>query len=139
MQEQGKILIVEDDQDARTMLEFALSHVGYQVFVAPTGSSALLQFDAIRPDVVLLDIMMPGIDGWETLRHIRESSHAAVIVLTGLDDRSVKARCREYGAYACLIKPVNLRQLYATVQACLPGDTPDTRAGEQRPPVEGGD
>jgi len=130
MQGQAKILIVEDDQDARAMLEFALSHVGYQVLAAPTGSSALLQLDLFRPDVVLLDIMMPGIDGWETLQHIRESYRAAVIVLTGLADRAIKARCREYGADACLIKPINLQQLYATVQTCLSRLMPNTLTGE---------
>jgi DNA-binding response OmpR family regulator len=111
MQERAKVLIVEDSQDVRTLLEMALSHGGFQIFSAPTGNSALLQLDIVKPDLIILDILMPGLDGWETLRRVRETSNVPVIVLTGLNNRKTRKYCREFGADYCMIKPVDIPEL----------------------------
>lgn len=121
MTKKARILIVESDRDIRTMLELAFSYSGdsYHVSTAPSGSSALLQFGVVRPDIVLMDIDMPNDDGWQTLERIRELSTVPVIVTSGVDRSETRVRSLEAGADYCLTKPFGLREIHARVRALL--------------------
>jgi DNA-binding response OmpR family regulator len=119
MEERPRVLIVDDNQGTRILLELALSHQGFQVFSAPSGTSALLQLRVVQPDLIILDILMPGIDGWDTLEQIRAFSNIPIIVLTALDDPNVKKKSLAQGANACLTKPLNLRDLRAQASALV--------------------
>jgi DNA-binding response OmpR family regulator len=119
MNEKPRVLIVDDDQAVRTLLELALSHTGFQVFSAPNGSSALLQLRVVQPDLLILDILMPGLDGWETLQQIREFSSIPILILTALHQPDMKEQCLARGADGCLSKPIDMRELQAQAQALV--------------------
>jgi DNA-binding response OmpR family regulator len=119
MKGRAKVLIVEDSQDVRTLLELALTHAGFQIFSAPNGTSGLLQLDIVKPDLIILDILMPGLDGWETLRRVREISDVPVIVLTALDDPQTRIQCQKHGADGCMTKPVDLPVLSGMAQGLI--------------------
>lgn len=119
MQGRPRVLIVDDDQHVRTLLELALSHGGFQVFSAPNGGSALLQLRVLRPDMVILDVMMPEPDGWETLQKIRETSSVPVMILTALDQPDLRKRCLAQGADAFLTKPIDVADLQAQTLALV--------------------
>jgi two-component system KDP operon response regulator KdpE len=119
MKERPKVLIVDDDQDVRTLLELALSHAGFQVFSAPNGSSALLQLRVVQPDLVILDVLMPEPDGWRTLQHIREFSSVPILILTALNESGVGQKCLALGADSYLKKPVDVQKLQARAQALV--------------------
>jgi CheY-like chemotaxis protein len=115
-----KVLLVEDNELNRDMLSRRLARAGYQVAIATSGEEALLQLALGRPDVVLLDMGLPGIDGWETVRRIRQSRALIglpVIALTAhaLDaDRAaaIAAGCDDYDT-----KPIDLPRLLAKIEA----------------------
>ena len=119
MNERPRVLIVDDDQDVRTLLELALSHGGFQVSSAPNGSSALLQLRVVQPDVVILDILMPAPDGWETLRQIRALSNVPVLILTASNEAGLEHKCLARGANGCLRKPVDVWKLQARTWALI--------------------
>lgn len=114
-----KILIVEDDLPTTRMLADALSDANYQVVVAQNGLEGLRQFYSERPDLVILDVMMPKMDGWETLRRIREFSNVPIIMLTAKGEKIDRVRGLEHGADDYLVKPFSMRELKARVRAVL--------------------
>jgi DNA-binding response OmpR family regulator len=119
MKGRAKVLIVEDSQDVRTLLELALTHSGFRIFSAPNGSSGLLQMDIVKPDLIILDVLMPGLDDWETLKRVREISDVPVIVLTARDDPKTRIHCQKYGADGCMTKPVDLPVLNSMAQGLI--------------------
>lgn len=121
MTRQAKILIVEADREIRTRLEFAFAYGGngYQVFTAPSGSSALLQFGIVQPDVILLDVGPGSPDGWDTLRRLRELSTVPVIALSSQDEPAVTIKSLEWGADYCMAIPFSIHELRARVRALL--------------------
>ncbi len=118
-----KALIVEDDPDARKVLSLILKLDGYQIHSAPGGQEALSVLADLVPDVVLLDVMMPGMDGYQVCQWIRSNPairHVPVIMLSGKADPESVARGMEVGADEYLAKPItpsNLTKQLKTVLA----------------------
>jgi len=113
------ILAVDDDIRMLRMLHRILELDGYRVINASNGGSALDIFDEKRPDLILLDIMLPDIDGYTLCRHIREFSQTPVIMITGKDNENEKLQGFDAGADDYVTKPFSSRELSARVQALL--------------------
>ena len=122
---QPTILIVEDDASIREYLELGFGYEGFRVVQAATGSEALALFGREAPDVVVLDVGLPGLDGFAVLRAIRERSQVPVLMLTardGVDDRIGGLRL---GADDYLVKPFHFGELVARIQAVLRRSQPE--------------
>jgi DNA-binding response OmpR family regulator len=115
----SRILVVEDSDAIRVPLAAALSGHGYEVSAAPDGSDLESRLRDRPPDLVVLDVMLPGRDGFELLRVIRTSSTAAVLMLTARDAVSDRVHGLTSGADDYLVKPFALAELLARVQAVL--------------------
>jgi len=115
----AKILIVDDAIELTRFLEGSLVEDGYQVLVANTAQEGLRQAYHAAPDLILLDVMMPGMDGWEMLARLREFSDVPVVMLTAINDVDFKVRGLEIGADDYLTKPFEMRELKARVGAVL--------------------
>jgi len=115
----AKILVVDDAVELTKFLKGSLVEEGYQVLVAHTAQEGLRQAYHAKPDLVLLDVMMPGMDGWEMLARLREFSDVPVVMLTAVNDVDHKVRGLEIGADDYLTKPFEMRELKARVQAVL--------------------
>ena len=119
---EGFILIVDDIKENRELLSRRLSPLGYSVQMADSGQHALESVSANPPDVILLDILMPGLDGIEVLRRLKADPalrEISVIMLSALDDENGIARCIEMGAEDYLAKPFNPVFLRARLGACM--------------------
>lgn len=115
-----KILIVDDDPAQVRLVEMILSNNGYNVFKASGGREALRIVFEQKPDLVLLDVVMPGLDGWQTCNRIREVTDIPIIMLTGQKNSEEDiVRGLEYGADEYLSKPLGNRELEARVRAAL--------------------
>ncbi len=114
-----KILTVEDDERIRKAVKLALEDEGWQVTEADTGESALEVFRQSQADVVLIDIMLPGIDGFEVCRSIRRISDVPVIMVTARDDTHDVVAGLEAGADDYLTKPFAPKELSARIRALL--------------------
>lgn len=118
----GNILVVDDNESNRTLLAHQLRRQGHDITTAPSGRKALEMIRESKPDLILLDLFMPDMNGFDVLRemHSDEELRAVpVIIITGLSDRSAAVKCIEAGAFDLLIKPVNPSLLGARVAACL--------------------
>jgi two-component system response regulator RegX3 len=120
-----RILIVEDEDSFSDALSFMLRREGYEVFIAADGNTAVTEFDKHGPDLVLLDLMLPGIPGTEVCRIIRGKSTVPIIMLTAKDGEVDKVVGLELGADDYVTKPFSSRELLARVRAVL------RRHGEQ--------
>ena len=114
-----KVLLVEDDPGARQGLELALHRLGYRVQPAETGEAALDVIGQDAVDVVVLDVMLPGLDGFEVCRRLRRGSDAPVIMLTARGDDFDIVAGLEAGADDYVVKPVEPRVLDARIRAVL--------------------
>lgn len=117
--EKRRILVVDDEPRLLQLVEYAFSEEGHDVYTASNGREALRQFYAYRPDLVVLDIMMPVMDGWETLRRIRELSDVPIVILTAREQEEDLVRGLEYGADDYLTKPFSVRVLLARAHSVL--------------------
>jgi DNA-binding response OmpR family regulator len=113
------ILVVDDDADIRTLVSELLQRAGHGVIEAPDGESGLRLFYAQQPDLVLLDVSMPGLDGWEVLTRIRELSDVPVLMLTARAGELEKVRGLRGGADDYVTKPFGRQELLARVDAAL--------------------
>ncbi|KPV54435.1 hypothetical protein SE17_03770 [Kouleothrix aurantiaca] len=113
------ILIVEDEEHLRATLAYNLRKAGYAVHTAASGPEALLQFSSAAPDIVLLDVMLPGYDGFEVCRRIRQLSGVPVLMLTARTDEIDTVVGLELGADDYIAKPFRMRELLARVAAAL--------------------
>jgi DNA-binding response OmpR family regulator len=113
------ILVVDDEPTITEFLATGLTYEGYRVHVAEDGSEALRMARELRPDLVILDIMLPGCDGFEVCRRLRSASDVAIIMLTARDDLDDKVQGLEDGADDYLVKPFKFRELLARVRALL--------------------
>src|ERR1700748_2058386 len=113
------VLLVEDDPAARLGLDLALRRLGYGVHAAETGEAALRDFGDAAPDVVVLDLMLPGLDGFEVCRQLRRASDIPVIMLTARGDDLDIVAGLEAGADDYVVKPVQPRVLDARIRAVL--------------------
>lgn len=115
-----RILVVDDDEDVQVLICRILRDAGFEVESAPDGASALERLAAQRPDLVVLDLMMPGIDGWGVLEHMRATPNPPpVVVLTARTDFGTFTRGVREGASAYVCKPFRFHELVATCQRLL--------------------
>jgi two-component system KDP operon response regulator KdpE len=115
-----KILVVDDEPAQIRLADQILTHHGYEVLKAGSGQEALRIIFEQKPDLVLLDVVMPGMDGWQTCSRIREVTDIPVIMLTGKrNSEDDIVRGLEYGADEYLCKPLGNRELVARVRAAL--------------------
>jgi DNA-binding response OmpR family regulator len=115
----SKVLVVEDEPVLLETLEYNLSHQGYQVFTAADGVTALEVARRETPDVIVLDVMLPGIDGFEVCRILRKEMSVPILMLTARADEVDKIVGLEVGADDYLTKPFSMRELLARVKALL--------------------
>ncbi len=114
-----RILIVEDEVSFSDPLSYLLSKEGYEVSVAENGHDALVDFDSAGADLVLLDLMLPGVSGVDVCRAIRQRSNVPVIMLTAKDSEIDKVVGLELGADDYVTKPYSSRELLARIKAVL--------------------
>ena len=137
-----RVLVVEDEESYSDALAYMLRKEGYEVAIAADGNTALTEFDRFGPDIVLLDLMLPGIPGTEVCRQIRQTSSVPVIMVSAKDDEVDKVVGLELGADDYVTKPYSPRELVARIRAVLrrgqePELMPDTlEAGPVRMDVE---
>ena len=123
-----KVLIVEDDSNIAELLHLYLEKEGFETAVAGDGGKAVELFRAFHPELVLLDIMLPVMDGWSVLKKIRESDKTPVIMLTAKGETDDKVSGLEMGADDYIVKPFEMKELIARINAVLrrteiPNDT----------------
>ena len=113
------VLIAEDDKNIAELLQMYLEKEGYAVTVAYDGGQALTKFRAIQPDLVLLDVMMPVMDGWGVCRAIRAESQTPIIMLTAKGELDDKVSGLKAGADDYITKPFEMREVLARMEAVL--------------------
>jgi len=114
-----RVLVVEDEESYSDALSYMLRKEGFEVAVAPTGTVALETFDRTGADLVLLDLMLPGLSGTEVCRTLRQKSNVPVIMLTAKDSEIDKVVGLELGADDYVTKPFSSRELVARIRAVL--------------------
>jgi PleD family two-component response regulator len=118
----GRILVVDDDENAVEILTRMLAREGHESLAASTGAEALATLAKENVDVILLDVMMPGMDGLEVCRQLRDDERLRqipVILLTAKDDMETRTRAMALGVSEFLTKPVNRRELFMRIDAQL--------------------
>ena len=113
------VLVVEDDNHIRELLQMYLEKEGYAVTVAADGGQGLIKFRAIKPDLVLLDVMMPVMDGWAVCKAIREDGNTPVIMLTAKSETDDKVAGLKSGADDYITKPFEMKEVLARIEAVL--------------------
>ena len=106
-----KILIVEDDGNIRELLRLYLEREGYEITEASNGEEGVEQWRKVNPDMILLDVMMPIMDGWQVCKIIREESKVPIIILTAKGETFDKVNGLEMGADDYIVKPLELDRL----------------------------
>jgi two-component system OmpR family response regulator len=128
-----RLLLVDDEENLRTMLEAALRHSGFDVHPAATGREALEAVPAVRPDLVVLDVMLPDLDGFDVIKRLRTSGdRTPVLFLTARDATEDRVRGLTLGGDDYLVKPFSLEELVARITAVLRRAGVDTEAGRLR-------
>ena len=115
----GRILIVDDDKTLVRLMREALSKAEFDVITAANGIDALQELYAKQPDLILLDVMMPRMDGWETAHRVRQMSQVPIIMLTAKDEESDKLKGFAAGVDDYVTKPFSFAEIVARVQAVL--------------------
>ncbi|GAC1324123.1 MAG: response regulator transcription factor [Mycobacteriales bacterium] len=115
----SRVLVIEDEQSFSDAMSFMLRREGFEVVVAATGPEGLLEFDRTAPDLVLLDVMLPGLSGTEVCRTLRQRSDVPVIMLTARDSEIDKVVGLEIGADDYVTKPFSARELVARIRTVL--------------------
>lgn len=124
-----RLLVVEDDPDLSLALRVLLTRSGYEVSLAPDGREALRLLFAERPALMVLDLVLPGLDGWEVLDRTRDMSDLPVLVLSGLGELADRVRGLRSGADDYLVKPFAQAELLARIEALLRRSGPGGPAG----------
>jgi DNA-binding response OmpR family regulator len=117
------ILIIEDDPEAAHILELSLRREGFKISIAMDGAQGLSIIEGSRPDVVLLDLMMPDIDGFEVMKRTRANPATAdtpIIIVSARTHEADKLMAKQLGATSYLTKPYRRADLLAAIRACLP-------------------
>ena len=125
------VLVVEDDKNIQDLLRMYLEKEGYAVTTADDGGQGLAKFRAIKPDLVLLDVMMPIMDGWAVCRTIRAESGVPIIMLTAKGETNDKVTGLKSGADDYITKPFEMKEVLARIEAVLrrsAGIAPDKKA-----------
>ena len=114
-----KILIVDDDENIAELISLYLTKECFETKIVYDGESALLQLDTFRPNLILLDLMLPGIDGYQVCREIRKSNNVPIIMLSAKGETFDKVLGLELGADDYIVKPFEPKELVARVKAVL--------------------
>lgn len=122
-----KVLVVEDEPDTVLLLKNILRLAGFDVLSSPNGRDALRKYKDLSPDIILLDLMMPDMDGWETLRYLREMSDVPVIIISAIGSKDDIVKALKTGVDDYLTKPFFNAEVVARIQAVM------RRAGKQHP------
>ncbi len=123
-----RVLIVDDEPNIVISLEFLIEQAGYEVAVARTGDEAMAKIETFLPDLVLLDVMLPGIDGFEVCQQVRETpawTHIKIIMLTAKGREVEVAKGMALGANAYVTKPFSTKALLAEVSQQLAQSLPE--------------
>ena len=115
----GKILVVDDDKNICELLRLYIEKEGYEVVIANDGGQAVTKFKTEKPDLVLLDIMLPVLDGWQVCREIRKTSQCPIIMLTAKGEVFDKVLGLELGADDYVVKPFETKEIVARIKAVL--------------------
>ena len=115
----GKIMIVDDDRNICELLRLYIEKEGFETAIANDGKAAVQMFDSVNPDLMLLDIMLPELDGWQVCREIRKTSTVPIIMLSAKGEVFDKVLGLELGADDYIIKPFDSKELVARVKAVL--------------------
>ena len=119
MKDKPSILVVDDDPNICRLEQLYLEKEGYEVRTAADGNSAIEAFRKLPPDLVLLDVMLPGADGYEVLKAVRRSGSIPVIMVTAKGETFDKVLGLEMGADDFVVKPFDLKELSARIKAVL--------------------
>lgn len=119
MKDKPYILLVDDDPSISRLVELYLEKEGFEVRTAARGDDALALFRKLPPDLILLDVMLPGMDGWQVLKAVRKQSGIPIIMLTAKDETFDKVLGLELGADDYVTKPFEMKELMARVKAVL--------------------
>ena len=119
MENKNTILVIDDDKNILAILEMYLKKEGYAIRTGERGDTALALFREVQPQLVVLDVMLPGMDGWTVLSHLREESDVPVIMLTAKGDTLDRIQGLDLGADDYLTKPFDAKELLARIKAVL--------------------
>ena len=123
-----KILVADDDKNICELLRLYLEKEQYTVVIAHDGNEAVAKFNEESPAMILLDIMMPGLDGWQVCREIRKKSNVPIIMITAKGETFDKVLGLELGADDYVVKPFDAKEIVARIKAVLRRVTPGTTA-----------
>ena len=113
------ILLVDDDPNIRQLVRLYLEKEGFDVTEADRGDTALKEFKAAPPNLMLLDVMLPGMDGWQVCREVHKVSNIPIIMLTAKDETFDKVLGLELGADDYVVKPFDAKELVARIKAVI--------------------
>lgn len=125
-----KVLIVDDDKNICDLLRVYLEKEGYSTIISNEGNEAMVKFNSLNPDIVLLDIMLPGMDGWQICKEIRKASDTPIIMLTAKSEIFDKVLGLKLGADDYIVKPFDTKEVLARIKAVA------RRSGKLPKPVE---
>jgi DNA-binding response OmpR family regulator len=128
----ARVLVIDDDSDIRALVAELLKRAGFSVEQAENGRAGLRALHKTPPDLVVLDVSMPDLDGWETLERIRDVSEVPVLMLTARSDELERVRGLKAGADDYVVKPFGRQELVARVQALLRRTVPGTAVQQER-------
>ena len=114
-----KIMVVDDDPNIRELVRLYLEKEGFEVTCAERGDEAVKMFRATPPNLMLLDVMLPGMDGWQVCREVRKISNIPIIMLTAKDETFDKVLGLELGADDYIVKPFDMKELVARIKAVI--------------------
>ena len=114
-----KVLIVDDDKNICDLLRLYLEKEGYSVILSHDGEEAVVKFNALKPDIVLLDVMLPGLDGWQVCREIRKKSNIPILMITAKSETFDKVLGLELGADDYIVKPFDSKEVIARIKAVV--------------------
>lgn len=117
--EKNSILVIDDDRNILAIIEMYLRKAGYEVTCVERGDEALQAFRRVQPALVVLDVMLPGMDGWEVLDKLRQESDVPVIMLTAKGDTLDRIQGLDLGADDYIVKPFDAKELLARIKAVL--------------------
>jgi two-component system KDP operon response regulator KdpE len=138
----GRVLVVDDEPEMRRALRTGLGYYGFDVRGVESGEEALAEIASWRPDIVLLDLGLPGIDGFEVLRRLPSKRRVAVLVVSVMPGEKDKVRALDLGADDYIVKPFGIEELTARIravlrrQAAIPSGAPVIHAGDLQVDLE---
>lgn len=123
----GKVLIIDEDKNTCSILKNALEKEGNNVILAHDGEEAMIKFNALKPDIILLDVVISKTDGWQICREIRKKSNVPLLIITSKNETFDKVLGLELGADDYIVKPFDIKEVMARIKAvhrrtCQSGD-----------------